>query len=124
MYASASSRESVSPTSAMWWLHGTHGMPPDTPVVPPIIAAFSRTRTSAPPSAASVAAVSPAAPVPRTTTSTTRSQAGSGVAGEVDGVLMLTVTSEGWATRIQAEITAGVHGRDAPARGRQPVERA
>src|SRR5579871_1745908 len=58
----------------MWRLRGIHGIPPETPVVPPIRAAFSSRTTSAPPSDASVAAASPAAPEPRTTTSATRSQ--------------------------------------------------
>ena len=73
MYVRASSRESLTPTSAMWWFMGTHGIPPETPVVPPMRSAFSSSSTSAPPSYARVAAVSPAAPEPITTTSTTRS---------------------------------------------------
>ncbi len=45
-------------------------MPPDTAVVPPTVGAFSNTATEAPAAAAVNAAVSPAAPVPSTTTST------------------------------------------------------
>ena len=74
MYRNASSRVSDDPTSDMWALTGTQGIPPDTPVVPPIRSDFSTTTTSEPPSWASVAAVSPAAPEPTTTTSTTRSK--------------------------------------------------
>ena len=76
MYWIASSRESAIPTSAMWRLRGIHGIPPDTPVVPPMRSAFSRRSTSAPPSWARVAATRPAAPDPSTTTSTTRSHCG------------------------------------------------
>ena len=75
MYASASSRLSSMPASAITWFPGSHTPPPDTAVVPPSMSAFSRISTSAPPSCASVAAVSAAPPDPTTTTSTTRSQA-------------------------------------------------
>ncbi len=49
-------------------------MPPDTAVVPPTVSDFSYTATDAPPTAAVSAAVSPAPPVPSTTTSTSWSQ--------------------------------------------------
>ena len=76
MYVSASSRESLTPTSAMCRFIGIHGMPPETPVVPPMRSDFSSNRTEAPPSCAMVADTSPAAPDPSTTTSTTVSQLG------------------------------------------------
>jgi hypothetical protein len=71
MYVRASSVVSVMPTSARWWFKGTQGIPPDTPVVPPTMSARSRINTVDPPSAARVAALSPAAPEPMTMTSTT-----------------------------------------------------
>src|SRR5215472_19213524 len=48
-------------------------MPPDSAVAPPPLN-LSRTRTSAPACAASIAAAEPAAPKPMTTTSASRSQ--------------------------------------------------
>ena len=65
-YVSASSRESSSPISAITGLHGTHAPPPEIAVVPPIRSVFSSTVTRAPPSAATSAPVSPAAPLPIT----------------------------------------------------------
>ena len=53
----------------MCGLFGIHTCPPDHAVVPPTRSAFSNTATVAPPSWAAIAAVSPAAPVPSTTTS-------------------------------------------------------
>ena len=53
----------------MCGLFGIQTWPPDQAVVPPTWSAFSNTATSAPPSWAVIAAVSPAAPVPSTTTS-------------------------------------------------------
>src|SRR5918994_6103237 len=53
----------------MCGLHGIHTMPPDHAVVPPTSADFSNTPTLSPCPAAVTAAVSPAAPVPSTTTS-------------------------------------------------------
>ena len=49
-------------------------MPPETALVPPTVAAFSYTSTDAPLTAAVSAAVRPAAPLPNTTTSVSRSQ--------------------------------------------------
>lgn len=65
----ASSGLSSAPTAAMCGLFGIQTWPPDQADVPPTWAAFSKTATRAPPSWAVTAAVSPAAPVPRTTTS-------------------------------------------------------
>src|SRR6476660_8296472 len=55
--------------SAITGLHGTHAPPPEIAVVPPIKSDFSSTVTRAPPSAATSAPVSPAAPLPTTTRS-------------------------------------------------------
>src|SRR5262245_50664764 len=54
----------------MCGLFGIHTCPPDHAVVPPTRSAFSNSATLAPPSHALMAAANPAAPVPRTTTST------------------------------------------------------
>src|SRR5580704_7242489 len=48
---------------------GIHTMPPDHALVPPTASAFSNSPTLAPPADARMAAVSAAAPVPRTMTS-------------------------------------------------------
>ena len=69
MYVSAFSRLSLTATSPMCGLFGIQTWPPDHAVVPPTLSAFSNTATLAPPSCAAIAAVSPAAPVPSTTTS-------------------------------------------------------
>ena len=69
MYVIACSRLSATPTSGMCGLFGIHTWPPDQAVVPPTRSAFSNTPTVAPDSAATTAAVRPAAPVPMTTTS-------------------------------------------------------
>src|SRR5215469_14594355 len=55
----------------MCGLQGIHAPPPEMAVVPPSRAAFSRTVTRPPASAATSAAVSPAAPLPTTTRSAT-----------------------------------------------------
>src|SRR5687767_2798295 len=57
------------PAARMWWLFGIQSTPPDTAVVPPTVAALSTSTTLAPASWAAMAAVSPAPPVPITTTS-------------------------------------------------------
>src|SRR6188474_2840464 len=54
----------------MCGLFGIQTCPPDHAVVPPTRSAFSKRATLAPPSHALMAAANPAAPVPRTTTST------------------------------------------------------
>ncbi len=48
---------------------GIHTMPPDQALVPPTASAFSNSPTLAPAAEARIAAVSAAAPVPRTMTS-------------------------------------------------------
>ncbi len=48
---------------------GIHTMPPDQALVPPTVSAFSNSPTLAPPAEARIAALSAAAPVPRTMTS-------------------------------------------------------
>src|SRR5262245_9658356 len=53
----------------MWWFAGIHTMPPEIAVVPPIHREASTSRTRSPPAAATQAAVSPAAPLPTTSTS-------------------------------------------------------
>ena len=57
------------PARRAGWLPGTQNVPPESAVVPPISPAFSNRPTRAPATAAASAAVSPAAPDPRTTTS-------------------------------------------------------
>src|SRR5215469_15364619 len=68
-YVTTSSRLSVKPALASWRLFGSQTVPPDHALVPPTVAAFSNSPTRAPSAAARTAAVSPAAPVPSTTTS-------------------------------------------------------
>lgn len=68
-YRTPSSRESATPASRAYRLSGSHATPLDRQVVPPTNEDFSNSPTVAPASAAANAAVSPAAPVPSTTTS-------------------------------------------------------
>ena len=68
-YAAASSTVSVKSREPMRWLFGAHITPPPAAVVPPSWSAFSRTRTEAPASRATRAAVIPAQPEPMTTRS-------------------------------------------------------
>jgi hypothetical protein len=78
-YRSASSLLSAIPLAAIWALHGTQHPPPEIAVVPPMRSVFSNSPTDAPCSAAAKAATSPAAPVPRTTTSNRGCWAGAAV---------------------------------------------
>src|SRR5882724_6014153 len=68
-YVSASSRLSGFPSARWCGLLGIQSCPPDQALVPPTVSAFSKRPTRAPPSWAAIADVSPAAPVPSTTTS-------------------------------------------------------
>src|ERR1700749_4368498 len=61
----------------MCGLPGIHIMPPDQAAVPPIRSSFSKSPTVAPSALARIAAVSPAAPVPSTTTSNSSTEAAS-----------------------------------------------
>src|ERR1700758_444036 len=66
---SSTNRSSVAPCLDISGLRGTQKPPEDLRVVPPTAGAASSTATDMPASAATVAAVSPAAPLPTTTTS-------------------------------------------------------
>src|SRR3954447_22971992 len=114
MYFRASSFSSTCPsTRTPAWL-GYQAQHDDLIVVPPSVAAFSRTRTSAPSRSALSAAEKPAAPEPTTTTSTSWAKRVSSVYGRSAGWCPMSVPSR--SLLIAIACTAARHRQQLAAR--------